>query len=150
VTEPHNQCQPVIAGDVLLDLAERCGTGPSRALDALIEVEVRRWQAYAIGLNDEQRAHWKPVGTKGEVEEGGTRYHPPTYTFTIDAAMMLVPEGCAVRKEWLPAGSWPARCFIHKDQSMPIHNEDFSFRAIGKTEALAVCAAALRARGKSS
>lgn len=68
------------------------------------------------------------------------------FTTSIDDAMTLIPEGMALRKEWLPAGSWPARCYIHKDQSMPLHDADFSFRSLGETEALAVCAAALRAR----
>ena len=93
-------------------------TGPNRALDALIEVEVRRWQAYDAGLNDEQRAHWKPVGTKGEVEEGGCRYHAPTYTFEIDKALELVPKGWQwqvsnrapkPRGGWIPTKTLPKR-----------------------------------------
>lgn len=60
---------------------------PSREVDALIEVEIRRFEAYRVGLDDKQRAHWKPVGKRGEVEEGGTRYHAPEYTRSIDAAI---------------------------------------------------------------
>lgn len=81
----------------LTSLIERieAATEGSRELDGLIECEVRRWQAYKAGLNDAQRSHWKPVGTKGEVidEQGFTRYHPPTYSFSIDAALTLLPEG---------------------------------------------------------
>lgn len=64
---------------------------PSRELDALIEIELRRFQAYEVGLSDAHRAKWKPVGNQGEIEEGGTRYHAPTYTFSIDIALTLVP-----------------------------------------------------------
>lgn len=85
---------PMTDLNALIERLERSVVG-SRELDALIECEVRRWQAYAVGLNDEQRSHWKPIGTKGEVidHQGFTRYHPPTYSFSIDAAMTLVPQG---------------------------------------------------------
>jgi hypothetical protein len=80
--------------EALIKMLEKA-TAPSRELDALIEVEHRRLEAYAVGLNDKQRAHWKPVGAKGEVEEGGTRYHSPTYTASIDAALTLKPKDSA-------------------------------------------------------
>lgn len=66
-------------------------TSGDRTLDALIEVEVRRFEAYRVGLNDEQRAIWKPVGDKGEVEEGGSRYHSPAYTFSMTEADRILP-----------------------------------------------------------
>jgi len=128
-------------------------TEPNRALDALIEIEVRRWQAYEVGLNDKQRAYWKPVGTKGEVEEGGCRYHAPMYTFEIDKALELVPAGW----EWLVSNRAPkpraGRAYIN--------NKELHFAGIGGTKAnpkyagdettaatpaLALCAVALRVR----
>jgi hypothetical protein len=72
--------------------------GPSREVDALIEIEVRRFEAYKVGLNDAQRAHWKPVGRNGEVHEGGSRYHAPEYTRSIDA-------GIAACQKFFPLGS---------------------------------------------
>jgi hypothetical protein len=79
-------------------------TEPSRALDAAIEVEVRRFQAYAAGLNDDQRAKWQPIGTKGEVCEGGTRYHAPSYTFSVDIALSLLPGYISVELTISAAG----------------------------------------------
>lgn len=64
--------------------------GPDLLLDALIEIEARRQTAYAAGLNDQTRAKWQPVGSSGEVESGGTRYHSPEYTRSIDAAVALI------------------------------------------------------------
>lgn len=126
---------------------------PTRILDALIEVEVRRWQAYAIGLSDEQRAHWKPVGTRGEVEEGGTRYHAPMYTFEIDAALRLVPQGW----QWQVSNRAPkphaGRAYINNRENHfaglsatklnPKYRGD---EATAYTPALALCAVSLRAR----
>ena len=65
----------------------------------------------------------------------------PRYTASIDAAMALVPEG------WVSIHSWdyPDRCqraiFMDDDG-------DILFRGSGKTSALALCAAALRAQGE--
>lgn len=90
--------------------------GPSRDLDALIEIEVRRFQAYAAGLNDKQRAHWVVFGNKGEIEEGGCRYHAPTYSFSLDAAVKLIPDGW----EWQASNRAPkpkaGRAYIHNKQ----------------------------------
>src|ERR1700753_1864015 len=102
---------------------------PNRTLDARIELEVRRWEAYAIGLNDEQRAQWKPVGTKGEVEEGGTRYHSPTYAFHVDEALKLIPKGSGMNLQG-NGNCWYA----------VVHGQ---YSAACRTPALAICAAAL-------
>lgn len=140
--------------DLLITLAEECAaaTGPNRSLDALIEVQVRRWQAYEAGLNDKTRAYWEPVGDKGEVHEGGTRYHPPTYTFEIGAALLLVPIGI----EWLVSNRAPkphaGRAYLNNRQ---LHFTGAGTRPNPKyrgdevtaaTPALALCAAALRIR----
>lgn len=115
---------------------------PNRILDALIEAEVRRWEAYAVWLNDKQRAHWKPVGKRGEVEEGGTRYHAPMYTFEIDAALRLIPEGMDWRVDTMTGRPGAVVCvpnawLSHKTAPMVVN---------AATPALALCVAALRAR----
>jgi len=123
------------------DLIERLEKSKSggRDLDALVEIEHRRLEAYAVGLNDKQRAHWRPVGTKGEVEEGGCRYHPPTYSFDIDAALRLVPEG------------WHAILYT-ENGTAELYNAKLKKRvgirerSQAATVPLAICAAALRAR----
>jgi hypothetical protein len=128
----------------LIDRLEKAASG-GRDLDALIEIEHRRFEAYAVGLNDEQRAHWRPVGTKGEVEEGGTRYHPPLYSFSIDAALRLAPE----RSLWSVCDmeDGPYAQIIR-----PMPNGGFVgglTTARGKTAALAMCAAALKAKAST-
>lgn len=67
----------------------RSATGPDRELDGLIEVEARRQEAYAIGLDDSQRAYWQ-TNAAGMVFEGGTIYAAPGFTASIDASLALV------------------------------------------------------------
>lgn len=70
------------------------------------------------------------------------------WTTSIDAALTLLPEGRAIRREYLPAATWPHRVWIYKDSFMPL--DDGSRRPVlGKTEALALCAAALKARAET-
>jgi hypothetical protein len=74
----------------LRDLKERVGkaTGPDRELDGALEVQVRRFEAYAAGLNDETRAKWKHnVGT---VFDGNTGYSAALHSASIDASLALV------------------------------------------------------------
>lgn len=122
----------------ILEMLESATAG-GRNLDALIEVEHRRFEAYAVGLNDKQRAHWKPVGAKGEVEEGVTRYHPPMYSFNIDDALRLLPDGW---EAILYTGNGTAELYDPKLRPRKGIRE----RAKAATVALAICAAALRAR----
>ena len=80
----------------LLALAERCEKAKvgNRELDGLIEVEMRRQRAYAVGLSDTTRASWQSDKT-GDVFDAGTRYRAPRYSASLDAAMTLyikVPE----------------------------------------------------------
>ena len=78
----------------LIEELEKAG-GPDRMLDAKIECEKRRYDAYALGMGDELRSHWKPISPRGEVIDGQglCRYHAPTYTFSQDAAATLLPWG---------------------------------------------------------
>ena len=129
----------------LSELIERVekARGQSRELDALIECEVRRLQAYAVGLSDETRAHWNPIGSKGEVidNQGLCRYQSPAYTSSIDTALTLLPEGFAAavgtmafkncdKKPW--ATYWTPQGVPHSVEAA--------------TPALAVVIAALKAR----
>ena len=66
-----------------------CG---SRELDALTEVEKRRFDAYAVGLNDDNRAYWKS-SANGGVYDSGAAYEAPHYTTCVTSALTLVPDG---------------------------------------------------------
>lgn len=76
------------------ELIERCkaATGPDRHLDALIEVEARRHEAYRVGLDDNTRAYWRAT-IDGNVYDTGTSYMSPHYTASVDATLALV-ERC--------------------------------------------------------
>jgi hypothetical protein len=120
--------------DELLALAIRCeqATGPDRELD--LRIAKRREQ--------------KPIPESanridGEmVWSGPLGFFLPAYTASLDAAMALVPEGCP----WAlcsPDGDEPA--FATLAMTMAGDAEHGS----GATPALALCAAALRARAAS-
>jgi hypothetical protein len=131
---------------VLLELAERVEkvTNGSRELDALIECEIRRQQAYALGLSDKVRSHWKPIGNKGEVidDQGITRYHPRTFTFSIDDARTLIPEGRLWDVAMTPNGA--AATVWDKGWTCPPDRHQIT----AATPALALVAASLRAHAQ--
>ena len=75
-------------------------------------------------------------------------YGCPAYTASLDAAMTLVPQGaifgvtnCGVHVELADMSKATAACGIPDDQADPIE---------AATPALALCAAALRARSQAS
>lgn len=115
-------------------------TGADRNLDALIECEVRKLQAYALGLSDKVRSHWHPIGDKGEVicTQGITRYHAPMYSFSIDAAMTLVRPGLSWAAGDRNEDDQPWACLTDQDGT--------DFAATGATPIIAICIAALKAR----
>ena len=117
--------------DALIAALEKA-TGPDRELDGLI---------YRVAADP----RWDSPNVTEADKITYCRNAAPRYTASIDAAMGLVPRNLSVRKEWLAAGSWPARCYISKDQVMPIDDNDLAFHGIGKSEALAICTAALKA-----
>jgi hypothetical protein len=120
----------------IIERVEKAG-GQSRELDALIECEVRRLQAYAVGLSDETRAHWNPIGSKGEVidNQGLCRYQSPAYTSSIDTALTLLPEGWEWELSWI----YGRACAKLGDPVLSIDCD-------GSTPALALVAACLKAR----
>ena len=79
------------------------------------------------------------------VAVGGTEFTVPYYTTSIDAALTLVPEGRARRTIYLPCGFWPYRVWVYRDAHRPLE-QDSGAPVLGRTEALALCIAALRAR----
>jgi hypothetical protein len=74
---------------------------------------------------------WDGAGVVWRGADGSIQHYPasrvPFYTASLDAAVTLVPDGCGwmVMKNVAKVGRWPKR---------------------GATPALALCAAALRAR----
>lgn len=126
----------------LTELAERCeqATGPDRELDEQC--------ALAIGFTlvvprpDERLQgirRW--VGPEGErngwVHNRDSLDFPPAYTASLDAAMMLVPEGWHIEEMHEGCGAAPKR--------VGLMCWEFINRGKGSTLALALCAAALKA-----
>jgi hypothetical protein len=109
----------------LLALAERCeqAAGPDRELDAEISVVVGRHETHVERRSDgtTKLLPWRGDGT------GSYNIDCRRYTASLDAAVTLVPEGCG----------WMAMNNASKVGVWPSH---------GATPALALCAAALRAR----
>jgi hypothetical protein len=126
----------------LLALAERCeqADGPDRELDAEIEacLTSRVTHPLAPGWTFEaQNCEWK-LARLAEIKFISRASRPaPHYTASLDAAVMLVPEGCGYDfGKNLLGYAWGG-------VTMPDHNE---IEISADTPALALCAAALRAR----
>lgn len=125
--------------------------GPSRELDAQIAVAIRY---FPVGVGFVWKHDLTPNSPEiGRVEcltkfgTGGPHYKAPTFTASIDEALTLVPEGLVWNvmtdfglpgraRLWgeIPAGAVPDR----------------GVSADGNTPALALCAAALKARAGAS
>ncbi len=74
--------------------------GPSLDLDGAIEVQVRRFEAAATGLDEMHWAKWQHYGN--HVFEGGTEYDAEHFTGSLDAAVALVDRvlpGWRIRSE---------------------------------------------------
>jgi hypothetical protein len=140
---------------LLHELATRCerATGPDRELDALIRCEVfapigatvrlspinGAWCIYEIGYGGKERA-WEPRGLSQEQRLGA-------FTASLDAAMTLVPEGwrlvvdTATEEGVTLVDLWALPVATPKPERR--HSK-------AATPALAVCAAAIRARAASA
>lgn len=112
--------------DDLKALAERCeaADGPSRELDAEIAV--------ALNLPWDYAADWGPRGMDKPVAQ--------PYTASLDAAMMLLPEGYM----WGIGSTGSATLAKPVNGLFPVH------RGNAATPALALTAACLRAIGGES
>lgn len=104
--------------------ALEAATGPSRELDARIWLEAVEKPRPGDKLDKDIIGRW------------------PHYTASLDAALTLVPEGYT--RSLYFGGNWPAEAKLwrHHDYS---GQQDIEAEA--KTIALALCIAALRARG---
>jgi hypothetical protein len=127
----------------LLQLAERCekAVGPNRELDVHIALEVGTAEL-ADGYTPEQ-----VFGI------GCHAYDGLAYTASLDAAMQLVPEGWQGEGLYWWSGC-PAGCVLvqtHFADGQWVRETGFLGRvkADAATSALALCAAALRARAAS-
>ena len=115
----------------ILALAERCeaATVPDSWLDREIAVASGQF----IRLSRDRDGMLASVGRPNEFS-----YYKPDYTASIDAALTLMPEGFVKREiRFFAAGGCKVSMF-----------DKHSLGQVGKaaTEALAICAAALRAR----
>lgn len=125
--------------DVLLDLAERCETGgPDFETDGDIKLAIAA-EMIAAGKS------------KDEVVSavGGDLYSDPRrYTASIDEAVMIVPDGF----RWeIDSIGYKLGVYQHgKARAVVMHpfssGGDPRWVAFARTPALAICAAALRAR----
>jgi hypothetical protein len=127
----------------LLELAERCeqATGPDYALDAAIWHEItpehQRWFFGGIGEIDECWL-WGNPSTDHDWDKSA-----PAYTASLDAAITLAPAGdfhlLLPGMSTMAMGRHDWRCYLDGQRS----------KGIGRSTALAICAAALRARAAS-
>lgn len=112
----------------LIKLAERCeqATGPDRELECRIWIAFQPFDFQTARLVVEDLEQWVA----------------PRYTASIDAALTLVPEGCLWElNQWANGAS--AECATTK----PYEPQG---RRAAATPALALCAAALRARASAT
>ena len=128
--------------DTLIALAIRCetATGPDHKLDAEIalaagwarEYDDWWWSPHIVAqARKAKRSKWGLGVAPLPV--------PPTFTAGLDAALTLVPAG----HEWLRKSTHTMTVFrVPKDPCLWVHHNDCN----GATPALALCAAALRAR----
>jgi hypothetical protein len=120
----------------LLALAERCehAAGPDRELDAEISVAVGRHETHVERRSDgtTKLLPWRGDGT------GSYNIDCRRYTASLDAAVTLAPDGW---RWWINSSPF-ARCWL-------VANDRIVDKAQSEkcaTPALALCAAALRAR----
>jgi hypothetical protein len=133
----------------LLALAERCeqAAGPDRELD----VAIARALGWKPLYRDDYSQWWPPAAVADARERKRSILHHPTqplpmFTASLDAAVTLVPEGYY----WQAANgkrrhSEPQACADLFVAHGPTRG-DMSFTVDAATPALALCAAALRAR----
>lgn len=132
----------------------RTAEAGSRELDAEIEVQARRFRAYAVGLTDETRAKWIAVND-GIVCDPHTSYSAPHLTTSLDAIVALIERELSGENDgpllYARAGYWndsaeDGRPYLQTFSiatSAPTVLTDFE--ESGATEPLALCAALLSA-----
>ena len=133
----------------LIGLAERCeaATGTDRELDRDIELTLPGVELHPDGRRfDNDLGHREPYVISGVGHpdyEPGQGYIPSRYTASIDLAMSLVPEGW----HW---SLYDTNGFDKANAQVEPPEYSFApFNADGATPALALCAAAIRARASN-
>lgn len=113
-------------------------TSPQQAADAAI--------MKAIGLTEKQERHCKDwCRMDGRIDLTRDQYilaWAPRYTRSIDDALTLVPDGCYPQISKIEPERWRAH--------LGFANRTKGQTAESRTPAIAICIAALRARGASS
>lgn len=139
--------------ETLNDLISRLekASGPDRELDAQISAAVRAIPDNAPWLKSfkDIRATGNCVQAFNDKGESSANWQPYTYTASVDAALMLVPDGFAymVTSEG-KASIEPFACVSSKTPISPDarHLPSSIFNARARTAPLALCIAALKAR----
>lgn len=128
----------------LIELAERveAATGPDRELDKAIAEHALGWQPPvkngSCGPNYSGRGAYEWHDAAGEANG----FYVPSYTASLDAAMSLVPEGW-----WVTLTTdGGARASLHNHEWLMAAHGRNPARGMAATPALALTAAALRAR----
>jgi hypothetical protein len=132
----------------LLTLVERCekAAGPDRELDCLIFES----QHLLLMPNHRGTIDGEPTGEYFSQDGHQLPERAPLYTGSIDAAMALVPEGYWTALDHFCMSDIPGktkwRTFLNRH--FEIGDRDYLQKslAVALTPALALCAAALRAR----
>lgn len=123
----------------LLSLAERCeaATGPDRELDGEIAL-ASGWTF--VKMKGDAQPYWRKPGVTDYFSR--ERSGPPRYTESLDSALTLVPEGM----EWLVRT--PSKNAISNKTQFYANVGNQVGEAHAETAALALCAAALKARAE--
>src|SRR5512139_396667 len=122
--------------NALLELAEQCekATGPDRDLDCLIAVRAGGFWTEAPRYEGDDLLYCREDDLGRTIKPGqGGDMLVPRYTTSVDAALKLVPEG----------SGW---CVAHPIDAPGLAYCDPYITTKATTPALAMCAAALRAR----
>jgi hypothetical protein len=136
--------------DALLELAERCeaATGPDRALDRDIGLALFDRASPTVPEFIHSEAHEAYISLQRSVVSG------EHYTASVDAALTLVPDGWHVTHSgegrFLTRGRFVVTLetwgIEQAEDGSDIHTTPNRRHGVAETFALAICAAALRAR----
>lgn len=139
--------------NTLETLAARCeaATGPDRELDGVID-RLLRTRPSDGDYNEAENCLWQVDEFSGLCVRGDgfarASFCAPLFTESLDAAMTLVPEGCCVDLRRFDSGGGFAQ--VRSTDATPDDADDELYVESEhcSTAALALCAAALRARAQ--